>query len=166
MSPSLGAPVRRQPEEMDSGRWPAMVEPAPAPLRAALAHLALRRAAKQAGICVRLPDGRSFGLPSGPVMTVTNRKAFYVRLGRDGKIGLGEAYMAGDWDSPSVVELLEAMARSVDTLIPQKLQWLRRMYESHHPQAEQNDRAGARRNIARHYDLSNELFAVFLDQSM
>jgi cyclopropane-fatty-acyl-phospholipid synthase len=58
------------------------------------------------------------------------------------------------------------MARRVDVLIPPKLQWLRRVYERHHPHAEQNDRAGARRNIARHYDLSNELFAVFLDKSM
>ena len=34
------------------------------------------------------------------------------------------------------------------------------------PSTEDNDRPGAVRNIARHYDLSNDLFAIFLDQSM
>ena len=97
--------------------------PAPAPVRAALAKLAFRRAARRAGIRVRLADGRSFGSPSGPVLEVTNPSAFFARLGRDGKIGFGEAYMAGDWDAPSLVDVLEAMARHVDTLIPPRMQW-------------------------------------------
>ena len=74
--------------------------------------------------------------------------------------------MAGDWDAPYLVDVLEAMARQVDTLIPPKLQWIRRLYEPRHPKPEDNDRDGSRRNIARHYDLSNELFAAFLDESM
>ena len=37
--------------------------------------------------------------------------------------------MAGDWDAPSLVDVLEAMARQVDTLVPPKVQWLRRIYE-------------------------------------
>ncbi len=43
---------------------------------------------------------------------------------------------------------------------------LRRRFDPRLPSAEDNDRTGARRNIARHYDLSNELFATFLDESM
>ena len=143
-----------------------MAVPSPAPVRAALAKLAFRRAARCAGIRVRLADGRSFGSPSGPVLEVINPSAFFARLGRDGKIGFGEAYMAGDWDAPCLVDVLEAMARHVDTLIPPRMQWARRLYESRHPQDEENDREGSRRNVARHYDLSNELFASFLDESM
>ena len=166
MSSALDARPERPPEAVDLVRWPAMAVPQPAPVRASLAKLAFRRAARYAGICVNLADGRSFGSPSGPVLDVTNPDAFFARLGRDGKIGFGEAYMAGDWDAPSLVDVLEAMARTIDILIPPKIQWVRRLYESRHPQDEENDREGSRRNIARHYDLSNELFASFLDESM
>jgi cyclopropane-fatty-acyl-phospholipid synthase len=143
-----------------------MALPSPAPLRAALAKVAFRRAARYAGVRVILADGRSFGSRSGPVLEITNPDSFFTRLGRDGKIGFGEAYMAGDWDAPCLVDVLEAMARQIDSLIPPRIQWVRRLYESRHPEEEGNDREGSRRNVARHYDLSNELFATFLDESM
>jgi cyclopropane-fatty-acyl-phospholipid synthase len=153
-------------QAVDVERWPAMAAPPPASLRATLARLAFRRAARLAAISVRFPDGSSFGSPSGPVLDVINQDAFFARLGREGKIGFGEAYMAGDWDAPCLVEVLEALAREINRLIPPSLQWLRRLYEGRHPEAEENDRAGSRRNVARHYDLSNDLFGVFLDESM
>jgi len=74
--------------------------------------------------------------------------------------------MAGDWDAPCLVDVLAAMARQIDSLIPRRIQWVRRLYERRHPDDEENDREGSRRNVARHYDLSNELFATFLDESM
>ena len=154
------------PAAVGRDQWDVMTPPSPAPLRAALARIAMKRAAKRCGIWVHLPDGISFGSPSGPTLKVVNPGAFFPRLGREGKIGFGEAYMAGDWDSPHLVDLLEAMARQIDTLIPPKLQWVRRLYEGSHPALEDNDRAGSRRNISRHYDLSNEMFASFLDESM
>ena len=166
MNSAVDARPERVSEAVDLARWPAMAPPSPAPLRAALARLALRRAAWQAGIWVRLPDGRSLGPPSGPVLEVADANAFFARLGREGKIGFGEAYMAGDWDAPCLVDVLEAMARQIDNLIPPRIQWVRRLYERRHPDDEVNDRDGSRRNVARHYDLSNELFATFLDQSM
>ena len=88
------------------------------------------------------------------------------RLGRDGKIGFGESYMAGEWSSTDLVVVVEALARQADSLVPRPLQLLRRCFEAKQPIAEDNDRVGAARNIVRHYDLSNELFATFLDQSM
>lgn len=166
VSSALDARPERTSETVDLARWPAMAVPSPAPLRAALARLAFRRAARYAGICVRLADGRSFGSRSGPVLEITNPDAFFARLGREGKIGFGEAYMAGDWDAPCLADVLEAMARQIDSLIPPRVQWVRRLYESRHPEDEENDREGSRRNIARHYDLSNELFATILDESM
>jgi cyclopropane-fatty-acyl-phospholipid synthase len=166
VSSALDARPERISEAVDLVRWPAMAVPSPAPLRAALARLAFRRAARRAGICVRLADGPSFGSRSGPLLQISNPDAFFARLGRQGKIGFGEAYMAGDWDAPSVVDVLEAMARNIDSLIPPRIQWVRRLYESRHPRDEENSREGARRNVARHYDLSNDLFASFLDKSM
>ena len=166
VSSALDARPEQVADRVDLARWPAMAVPSPAPLRAALARLAFRRAARRSGVCVSLADGRSFGSRSGPVLEITNPDSFFTRLGRDGKIGFGESYMAGDWDAPCLGDVLEAMARQIDSLIPPRIQWVRRLYERRHPGEEENDRDGSRRNVARHYDLSNELFAAFLDESM
>jgi cyclopropane-fatty-acyl-phospholipid synthase len=150
----------------DRTRWPAMRAPHRARARAALAQVLLRRVAARSGIRIDLPDGRIIGPPTGPTVVVLDAHAFFTRLGRDGKIGFGEAYMAGDWDSPQLVAVLEALADNVTTLVPRGFHWLRRFYDARHPVGEDNDRRGAKRNISRHYNLSNELFATFLDQSM
>ena len=50
--------------------------------------------------------------------------------------------------------------------MPRVFQVLRRWYNERHPLSEDNDLRGARDNIARHYDLSNELFTAFLDESL
>ena len=56
--------------------------------------------------------------------------------------------------------------RACRRLVPAWMQRLRHFYVRHQPTRERNTPAGARRNIERHYDLSNELFALFLDESM
>jgi cyclopropane-fatty-acyl-phospholipid synthase len=166
MTTDLLVPAEDRPSPIDLHRWPALRRPQPAPGRAAAARALMRRIAGRTGIHVRLADGRSFGPVTGPALHVSDPWAFFTRLGRDGKIGFGEAYMAGEWDSPELVAVLESLARHLGTLVPPPLQGLRRFYEARKPAAEDNDHAGARRNIARHYDLSNDLFGAFLDQSM
>ena len=151
---------------IDRDRWPGLSPPRPAPLRARAARLLLHQVASRTGLRVELPDGAAFGTADGPVLHVQDADAFFTRLGRDGKIGLGESYMAGDWDSPQLAEVFEALARNVSTLVPGPLQRLRRWYDASFPAEEDNDLVGSKRNIARHYDLSNDLFAAFLDDSM
>jgi cyclopropane-fatty-acyl-phospholipid synthase len=152
--------------DIDLRRWPALADPGTSPLRAAVVRPLLRRVADRTGIRVVLPDSTAWGPPAGPTMWVLDPRAFFARVGRDGLIGVGESYMAGDWDSDDLVALLTPMARDMGSLVPSVLQRLRRWYNQRHPQTEDNDRRGARRNIARHYDLSNELFATFLDETM
>jgi cyclopropane-fatty-acyl-phospholipid synthase len=151
---------------VDLTRWPAMATPRNAPIRAAVARVLLRRVAAQTGVRVQLLDGTSYGPDNGPLMVVRRPVELFSRLGRDGKIGFGEAYMAGDWDAPDLVAVLEPMARNMRSLVPPRLQFLRHAYDARHPHEEDNNPAGSRRNIARHYDLSNELFAHFLDKTM
>jgi len=153
-------------QEAELARWPVLAEPRRAPIRARSARLVFHRAVERAGLRLELPDGTSFGPATGPVLEVYRPEAFFTRLGRDGLIGFGEAYMAGDWDAPFVVDVLEAMARKLDTLVSPRMQWVRRIRGPRQPPHEDNDRDGARRNIARHYDLSNDLFAAFLDETM
>ncbi|MFI6908234.1 class I SAM-dependent methyltransferase [Nonomuraea sp. NPDC050394] len=91
---------------------------------------------------------------------------FFRRVGTDGLIGFGESYTAGDWDADDLAGLLTALAGEVDTLVPPPLQRLRRLALPRTPPNERGSPAGARRNIPRHYDLSNDLFASFLDETM
>jgi cyclopropane-fatty-acyl-phospholipid synthase len=91
---------------------------------------------------------------------------FFRRIGTDANIGLGEAYQAGDWHSPDLADLLTVFANRLATAVPPWAQTLRLRTQRlrSHPQA--NTIAAARRNAAAHYDLSNEMFAAFLDESM
>ena len=151
---------------VDLGRWPGLRRPRLAPVRAAVARTLLRTIAGRTGIRVECSSGESFGPVIRPTLHVTDPQQFFTRLGRDGKIGFGESYMNEEWDSPELVAVLERLASNVAGLVPAPLQRLRRWYDASFPTEEDNDRSGARRNIARHYDLSNQLFAAFLDESM
>ena len=74
--------------------------------------------------------------------------------------------MAGEWSSDDPVGLLNEFAKYVNELIPPALQRLRPLAVVRPPRSQHNSRAQARRNIAEHYDLSNDLFAEFLDETM
>lgn len=145
------------------GRWPGLFTAPRSPLRARIAESLFRNAVRTLPVTVRLPDGRTWGA-GGPVMRLVRPAQFFHRLGADAKIGFGEAYMVGDWVSDELADVLAAFAARLSTLIPPGLQRLRRMAERR--QTEVNDIAGSRQHIHRHYDLSNELFAAFLDETM
>ncbi|KJK33464.1 cyclopropane-fatty-acyl-phospholipid synthase [Lentzea aerocolonigenes] len=145
------------------GIWPDLFTTPRSPLRARIAESLFRNAVRTLPVTVHLPDGRTWGA-GGPVMRLVRPAAFFHRLGADAKIGFGEAYMVGDWVSDELADVLSAFAARLTTLIPPRLQQLRRWAERR--QHEINDVAGSRQNIHRHYDLSNELFAAFLDETM
>lgn len=74
--------------------------------------------------------------------------------------------MAGEWQSNDLAGVMTAFANSVADLIPPALQRLRPLAVVRHPRSMYNSIKQARNNIAEHYDLSNELFAEFLDDTM
>jgi cyclopropane-fatty-acyl-phospholipid synthase len=118
-------------------------------------------------IRIQAPDGQLSGAggPESPVMVIHDQDAFCRRLG-SGTAGLAEAYMTGAWNCDDLPGLFTVLASNVTTLIPAPLQTLRRWYIPRTPAAEDATIEGARRNIERHYDLSDDLFALFLDPSM
>ena len=132
--------------------------------RAAVARALLSRAAARLPIRVQAPHGRLSGSggPRSPVLVIRDQDAFYRRLG-SGTAGLAEAYMTGSWDCDDLTGLFTVLASNVTTLVPAPLQALRRWYIPRQPAAEDATIDGARRNIQRHYDLSDDLFAAFLD---
>lgn len=152
-------------------RWPTLAEPAPN-LRTRVGTRVSRRlfraAVQHRDVLVELHDrdgvvriGRG-----GPEATIVRPDEFFARLGRDGLIGLGEAYLTGAWESDDLVGFLTVLAADMADLIPARLQRLRALAVRRVPRQHRNTRPGSRRNIAHHYDLSNELFALFLDRSM
>ena len=103
--------------------------------------------------------------PGAPRMTITDG-AFFHRIAADGNIGFAESYIAGEWRSDDLAGVLTAFAADLNGLVPAALRRFRRMFERREPGHERNTPDGAARNISRHYDLSNELFALFLDETM
>jgi cyclopropane-fatty-acyl-phospholipid synthase len=169
---TLSPPLVTRPV-VDASRWPDLAA-SRACLRGGverrLARRVFRLVTARLPVRVELPDGSLMGGaaldPSAPVMWLHHPDAFFEALGGGGLIGFGESYMAGDWDAPDLGRVLEVFAARVATLIPAPLQRLRALYVAHRPATEQGTSANARSNIARHYDLSNGLFATFLDDTL
>jgi len=99
-------------------------------------------------------------------MVVDRPEAFFAALGAGGLVGFGESYMAGDWHADDLGGLLAVFASRMATLVPAPLQRLRGLYVARAPRTERNTTTNTRSNVARHYDLSNDLFATFLDETL
>jgi cyclopropane-fatty-acyl-phospholipid synthase len=106
-----------------------------------------------------------FGPPDAQlVATVRVHDASFWRALLRGSRALAEAYGAGAWDSGDLVALVRIAAREM----PRLDRWRRPLTPLRNllSRAPRNTRAGARRHIAAHYDLGNELFRLFLDETM
>ncbi|MFF8837060.1 class I SAM-dependent methyltransferase [Streptomyces sp. NPDC015130] len=172
-SPATPPTAREGVVEVDPERWPDVARPPRASsartavarrlVERAFARLPLRTASTAEAPPVPEPrDGRE----PEPTLTLHDPDAFHRRIGADGLIGFGESYMAGEWDADDLVGVLTVLARHVDELVPAPLRRLRGAWVRRRPEADRNTPDGARRNIQRHYDLSNELFALFLDPGL
>ena len=153
---------------IDADRWPDVATAPGRSARAAIARGLFTTGVARLPLRVRFPDERMIGAggPDAPVMILHRPRDFFRRLGASGLIGFGESYMAGDWDSADLTGVLTVFAANVGDLVPPWQQRLRQLAVRRHPSDDQQTREGARRNIGRHYDLSNELFALFLDETM
>jgi cyclopropane-fatty-acyl-phospholipid synthase len=153
---------------VDPGRWPDVAAVHGSAARGEIARVLFRAAVSRLPILVQLPGGRCLGAgqPGAPVMVVHDPAAFFTRLGAGGLIGFGESYLARDWDCADLTGLLTVFAAHVRELVPSSLQRVRGLAVRRSPGRDEQTRDGARRNIGRHYDLSNEFFALFLDETM
>jgi cyclopropane-fatty-acyl-phospholipid synthase len=93
---------------------------------------------------------------------------FYSEIAFGGSIGAGEAYMQGFWSTDDLTAAMRILLQNRDVLdgmetglarlvapLQRALHW-----------ASRNSRKGSKRNIAAHYDLGNDFFALFLDPTM
>ncbi len=122
-------------------------------------------------IDTHLPDGRIFraeGAEQGPYGRIEVKDgAMFARVVRDGELGFSEAFMDGQWDTPDLQALLDVLLLNNEQIgrnAPGIA--LVRMWERARHWMRRNSRDQARRNISYHYDLGNEFYGLWLDDTM
>ncbi len=85
-----------------------------------------------------------------------------------GSVAAAEAYMAGHWSADHLVNLFRIFCRNIhqDVYLSKAVSHVAAAASRLRHWTSTNTRAGSRRNIARHYDLGNEFFSLFLDSSL
>ena len=119
-----------------------------------------------------LPDGSKeiFGDPASQLQAEmhVHDERFFSRLLWGGNDEGGDAYMDGDWTTPDLVAVCRLAVRNVRRLeqADSRWAWLSRFLGRLAHRARANTIAGSKKNIAAHYDLSNDFFRLFLDSNM
>jgi cyclopropane-fatty-acyl-phospholipid synthase len=118
-----------------------------------------------------LPDGRRFRVEApgaGPVAEVhVHDPDVFARLIREGDVGFCEAYMEGGWSTPDLQAVMDlaqggnndALDRMIGVTLVRAFERLRFWLQS-------NSKRQAKKNIAYHYDLGNDFYRLWLDDSM
>ena len=118
-----------------------------------------------------LPGGRVFraeGAKPGPaaLVVIVNPDCF-ARLIRDGDLGFAEAYLDGWWTTPDLQGLLDMIQDGNEAVYDAFPGFtLVRAYERLRFWWQSNSKTQARKNIAHHYDLGNDFYKLWLDDSM
>jgi cyclopropane-fatty-acyl-phospholipid synthase len=122
-------------------------------------------------LTVHFPDG-AIATAGGPhdephsVLWI-ERDAFFTKFALHGDLGAGEAYMDGDWRTDDLARFVELVLRNqADMPLQSPLAPIFNIGNDLRHRRNKNTPAGSRRNIGAHYDLSNDLFETFLDESM
>ena len=118
-----------------------------------------------------LPDGRIFraeGAKAGPVAEIhIHNPDCFARLIRDGDLGFSEAFLEGWWTTPDLqgfMDLIHTDNSEVYDAFPGFA--MVRAYERLRFWLQSNSKRQARKNIAYHYDLGNDFYRLWLDDSM
>jgi cyclopropane-fatty-acyl-phospholipid synthase len=133
-----------------------------------IVHALLRRLRHGELLIVEPDRALRFGDSRGPQAVVCVAGPRFYRSLLRGSVGLCESYVDGHWDCDDLVALTRVAARNVHRLDA----WRRRFafvlvpWQRCLRTLRRNTPARSRRQIAAHYDLGNDLFALFLDPTM
>lgn len=126
---------------------------------------------KKGRVDIVLPDGRHFraqGSEPGFVAEVHVHNAdLFARTVREGDMGFSEGYLEGWWSTPDLMAVMDFMHDEADHIYDGfPAQKLIRFYERMRFWMQRNSKTQARRNISYHYDLGNEFYGLWLDDTM
>jgi cyclopropane-fatty-acyl-phospholipid synthase len=121
---------------------------------------------------VQWPDGRveQFGSANGEGLNATLHLHSYAPLTqamKSGDIGFAESYIAGEWTTNNLAELLQLLVanrRDMEELIYGN--WLGRLFYRVRHLLHRNTRSNSKKNIHAHYDLGNAFYELWLDPTM
>ncbi len=143
--------------------------PSGAPAAARTAFKLLSRL-KHGTLTLQLPDGsmQRFGSGEAPTasLRLVNWKVCSAAL-RSGDIGFAESFIAGDWTTPHLTELLRVLIvnrKEVEDVIYGT--WLGRLAYRVKHLLNRNTKANSQKNIHAHYDLGNAFYELWLDGTM
>ncbi len=143
--------------------------PAGAP-PAARTILNLLQRLRHGTLTVQMPDGsaRVFGNGALPhaAITLKNWNVCSAAL-KSGDIGFAECYIAGDWTTPQLTDLLRVFIcnrHEVESVIYGN--WLGRLAYRIRHLLNRDSKANSKKNIHAHYDLGNAFYELWLDETM
>ncbi|MCU0829628.1 MAG: cyclopropane-fatty-acyl-phospholipid synthase family protein [Tabrizicola sp.] len=119
-----------------------------------------------------LPDGRRFrieGRAPGIMAEIQVLNAdLFARLVREGDLGFCDAYLDGWWTSPNLQDFLDLIQRPANNIVGDAYPGLSllRAYERMRFWLQSNSKRQAKKNIQYHYDLGNEFYRLWLDETM
>ena len=118
-----------------------------------------------------LPDGRRFRVDApnpGPVAEITiHNPDTFARLIREGDLGMADAYLEGWWTTPDLQAFMDVIHadnnEAYDSFAGMQLV---RIWERLRHWMNRNTKDRAKKNISYHYDLGNEFYGLWLDDTM
>jgi cyclopropane-fatty-acyl-phospholipid synthase len=118
-----------------------------------------------------LPDGRVFraeGAKPGPVAELRiHNPDIFGRLIREGDLGFCEAYLDEWWSTPDLQAFMDLVhADNEDIYDGFLMKGLVRAFENFRFWLQRNSKRQARKNISAHYDLGNDFYGLWLDDTM
>ena len=122
-------------------------------------------------LTVELPSGarlERIGAAPGPEISVTMcRWRALLRLAFGGEVGFAGSYLEGDWSTPDLLRLFDLVMANEAALRSSRLSTVpARLISQLRHIGRKNTRSGSKRNIAAHYDLGNDFYRPWLDESM
>lgn len=121
---------------------------------------------------LRLVEGQvitEFGDAKGDVVTIhVHDVAMYKLFALNGSVGAAEAYIDGLWSTNNLTKLIELFVINQDALdeFERKFSWLTGIARKLKHYFNRNTKQQAKKNIAAHYDLGNDLYTAFLSKEM
>jgi cyclopropane-fatty-acyl-phospholipid synthase len=122
-------------------------------------------------VCIEGAQRRVFGDPAETPLAATieiRDPRFFRHLIFGGSLGAAEAYIHGFWGCDNLVALVRIFCRNADVLrgIEGGAARMLNLLRTAAHRMQRNTLSGSRRNIAAHYDLGNDFFSLFLDETL